>query len=172
MRGKERVLGPRGAYRASDGYVAVNIPTDDMWARLAGAMGREELVEDPRCLTGPDRAENEEFVRSALEEWLSEMTQEEAVQKIQAAGVPSGPVQTVADLFTCPQVQARRMFVDVPHPKLDGVQIARTPMRLSGMSEVSAGPAPELGEHNEDILGGVLGISPEEIAALKDEGVI
>ena len=172
VRGTERVLGPRGAYRAQDGYVALNIPTDQMWARLAGAMEREDLIEDPRCLTGPDRAENDDFVRVVLEGWMATMTQDEAVAHLQAAGVPAGPVQTAEDLFSCPQVAARRMLVDVPHAKMGSVKMARSPARLSGSPEVSPGAPPELGEHNREILGDLLGLPPGEIAALRDAGVI
>ncbi len=171
-RGRERVLGPRGAYAVRDGYVAINIPTDDMWARLARAMDREDLIEDPRCLTGPDRAQNQEYIRTVLEQWLAPMTREDAVRRLQSASVPAGPVQTVRDVSECPQIEARRMLLEVPHPEAGTLTMARSPMRLSRSPEVEAGPPPKLGEHTREILSNVLGLSDEEISGLTEEAVV
>ncbi len=171
-RGKERVLGPRGAYATKNGYVAINIPTDDMWGRLASAMGREDLIDDPRCARGPDRANNDDYIRSQMEQWLSEFTREEAVELLQRAGVPAGPVQNVEDVFNCPQVQARHMLLDVPHPDIGSVKMARSPMRLSGSPEVHAGPPPGLGEHTRELLRELLGLADDEISRLQGENVI
>ncbi len=172
VRGRERVLGPRGAYAAQDGYVALNIPTDDMWARLARAIGREDLVDNPRCAKGPDRAENDAFIRSVLEDWMSTMTKREAVSALHEAGVPAGPVQTIEEVLACPQVQARKMLLDVPHPDLGPVKMARSPMRLSDSPEVVADPPPSLGEHSEEIIADLLGYSQDHITDLREQGVI
>ena len=172
MRGRERVLGPRGAYEARDGYVALNIPTDEMWGRLTEVLGREDLKNDPRCSSGPERAENSEFIRSVIEEWMSSLTQEEAVQRLLKAGVPAGPVRKVNELFDCPQVKARDMLLEVPHQQVGPVQLASSPASLSDAPKVTPEAPPELGEHNRQILTDMLGLPPEKIDILEENGVI
>ena len=172
MRGRERVLGPRGAYEARDGYVALNIPTDEMWGRLTEVLGREDLKNDPRCSSGPERAENSEFIRSVSEEWMSSLTQEEAVQRLLKAGVPAGPVRKVNELFDCPQVKARDMLLEVPHQQVGPVQLASSPASLSDAPKVTPEAPPELGEHNRQILTDMLGMPPEKIDILEENGVI
>ncbi|MEW6523836.1 MAG: CoA transferase [Bacillota bacterium] len=171
-RGRERVLGPRGAYLAADGYVAINIPTDDMWKRLATVLGREDLVEDERTRTGPARAQNDALVRVAIESWLEGRTRASAIAALIEAGVPAGPVQTAEDLASCPQAEARRMLLEVPEPGLPGLRLARTAARLSHAPEVTAARAPRLGEHTAEILGSWLGYGPADIQALRAAQVV
>jgi len=170
-RGRETIQGPRGAFLAKDGYVALNIPTDDQWSRLTTAIGRPELIEDERTRSGPARAANEDFVRPILEEWMSGLTKAEVVERLLAAGVPAGPVQTADEIFACPHVAARRMLVDIEDPRLGTIRMARTPVRLSNAGEVEGRPAPGLGEHTGEVLSRI-GVAPAELEALQAKGVI
>ena len=171
-RGKERVLGPRGAFLAQDGYVAFNIPTQKMWAGFAMLIGREDLIDDPRTKDGPARAAHAELVGSVIEDWLSSRTREEAVDQLIGAGIPAGPVQTAEDIAQCPQVEARKMLVSVDQPGIEPVQLVRSPVLLSDSPEVEVEPAPDLGEHNEEILSSLLGMRKDEVARLKEAGVL
>lgn len=173
VRGKETLFGPRGAFRAKDGYVALNVPTDYMWGRLAAAIGREELVEDPRCKDGRSRAaNNESFLRPIIEEWLKDKTRMEAVKKLIEGGVPAGPVHTAEDVHRCPHVAARRMLVEIEDPIARGHKVVRSPVRLSDAPEVRAATVPRLGQHTEEVLSGILGYSSGKIEELRQQGVI
>ncbi len=172
MRGREAIQGPRGAFRAHDGYVALNIPTDDMWQRLTGVLGREDLLTDPRSANGPARANNcETFLRPVIESWMAGKSKDDVVRILLEAGVPAGPVQTSEDLFSCPQVAARRMLVDVDDPQLGTLRFARTAPRLSGAAEVEGRSAPGLGQHNAEVYGRI-GISAEQLEELRAKGVV
>jgi len=172
MRGREAIAGPRGAFQARDGYVALNIPTDDLWARLAGVLGRPDLVTDSRSVDGPSRAANAEtFLRPIIESWMAERDKEQVVDLLMAAGVPAGPVQTAAEIFACPQVAARGMLVEVDDPQLGPLKFARTPVRLSEATVVEGRPAPALGEHTVEILARV-GVSEAEVNTLRAKGVV
>jgi formyl-CoA transferase len=171
MRGRETIAGPRGAFMADDGYVALNIPTDDLWRRLATVIGREDLVDDPRTHTGPARAQNDAFLRETLEIWMKGKTKAEVVDTLMAAGVPTGPVHTAKDIFECPHVAARKMLVELDDPDLGPMKLTRTPVRLSDAEEVPGRPVPRLGQHTLKILGS-LGYSEQEVAALRQAGVV
>lgn len=172
-RGRERMSGPRGAFKARDGYVALSCPTDEIWGRLARLMGREELAADPSTATGPARAEQQEdTLRPLIEEWLADRTREEATELLLAGGVPAGPVQTIEDVFRCPQVAARGMLLDMEDEVAGLRKMARTPIRGSEMAEVAADPAPGLGEHNQEVLGKLLGYQETRIRELRDNGTI
>jgi len=171
-RGHMRHQGPQGAFEAADGYVAVNIPNDPMWARLCEVVGREDLVEDERTATGPARAEHRAFVRTVLEDWLADRPKAAAVEVLNDHGVPAGVVQTAAEVFADEQVAARGMLVDVEDPELGPHTFARTPTRLSAAPEIDAVPAPRLGEHTRSVLGDLLGLSDADVDALVADGVV
>jgi len=172
-RGREKFAAPRAAFKARDGYVALSCPTDDMWARLARLMGREELITDPATATGPARAERaESFLRPLIEEWLADKSREEATQLLLAGGVPAGPVQTAEDLFHCPQVAERGMLLEIQDEVGRSWKIARTPVRGSAMPEPNTSRPPRLGEHNEEILIGLLGYDAARLDELRSVGAI
>jgi CoA:oxalate CoA-transferase len=171
MRGIEKLVGPRGAFMASDGYVALNIPTDDFWKRLTKVIERPELAEDPRAKDGPTRAENAAFIREAIEAWMKGKTKDEVVRALLAVGVPAGPVQTAKDIAECPHVEARKMLVEVDDPDLGPKRFARTPARLSRASEVPGRHAPRLGEHTEEVLARI-GYTPAQVSDLRGRGVV
>ncbi|MCL4534176.1 MAG: CoA transferase [Bacteroidetes bacterium] len=172
-RGRERLAAPRAAFKARDGYVALSCPTDDMWARLARLMGREELISDPATATGPARAEcAESFLRPLIEEWLADKSREEATQLLLAGGVPAGPVQTTEDVFRCPQVAERGMLLEIEDDVAGQRKVARTPVRGSAMPEPNATRPPRLGEHNEEILTGLLGYDATRLDGLRSAGAI
>jgi formyl-CoA transferase len=171
-RGRMRFQGPRAAFKAKDGYLAVNIPDDLMWQRMCEAMGREDLKEDPRTADGPSRAQNDDFIRSVVEEWLADKTREEAREILREHGVPSGPVHTAEDIFNCPQVAARQMLVDIQDPVFGTYKFARSPLILSAAPGIETRRPPRLGEHTRPILRDLLGYEDSEIERLHEQGVI
>jgi CoA:oxalate CoA-transferase len=171
-RGRPRNAYPRGAYRTKDGYIALNVPDERIWQRLAEVMGHPELGEDARTCSGPARAANRAFLDPIIDAWLETQTRAEAVDKLNAIGVPTGPVQTAEDVFECPQVEARGMLMAVDDPDVGEYRFARTPPHLSAATELPASPAPRLGEHTRAVLENMLGYTTAEVDGLAAEGVV
>ena len=172
QRGKLRNVWPRGAFRAKDGYIALNIPDNIQWKRLCKAMGREDLVEDERGGTAPRRAEHSGFFQPIIEDWLASMTRSEAVDRLNAAGVPSGPVNTAEDVFSDPHVEARGMLMSIDDPEVGAFRFARSPLHLSSAPRPPADPAPNLGQHTRSVLQGLLDYGPGEVDRLVAEKVV
>jgi CoA:oxalate CoA-transferase len=171
-RGRPRNAYPRGAYRTKDGYIALNVPDERIWQRLAEVMGQPQLANDERTCSGPARATNRAFLDPIIDAWMQTLTRAEAVDKLNAIGVPTGPVHTAEDVFACPQVQARGMLMAVDDPQVGEYRFARTPPHLSAAPELPAVAAPRLGEHTRVVLEGMLGYTPAEVDGLAAEGVV
>jgi crotonobetainyl-CoA:carnitine CoA-transferase CaiB-like acyl-CoA transferase len=171
-RGEFKHLYPRGAFRCRDGYLALNVPDDLQWARLCQALGREDLVDDPRTADGGARAANAGFVRGLIEGWLADRTRAEAVALLEEHGVPSGPVYTAEDVFQDPHIAARQMLVSVDDPVAGPRLFARSPIHLSRAPEIRTAPAPRLGEHTRIVLRTLLGYDDARIEELQRQGVV
>lgn len=171
-RGRPRNAYPRGAYKARDGYVAVNVPDERIWRRWCEIMQRTDLIENPRSNSGTARAQNRAFIDSVIEQWFAGLTRSEAVEQLNNAGVPSGPVHTAEDVFACPQAQARGMLLPIVDAEVGEYRFARTPPHLSAIPDVPAMPAPALGQHTRVILQELLGYAPAEIDALRTDKAI
>ena len=100
------------------------------------------------------------------------MLRAEAVDKLNAVGVPTGPVYTAEDVFECPQVEARGMLMSVNDPEVGEYRFARTPPHLSAATELPAHPAPRLGEHTRSVLEGMLDYTADEVDTLAADGVV
>ncbi|MDH3715143.1 MAG: CoA transferase, partial [Gammaproteobacteria bacterium] len=171
-RGRPRNAYPRGAYPAKDGYIALNVPDERIWQRLAEIMGRAELATDPRTDSGPARVENRALVDTAIAAWLGPLTRSEAIDQLNEAGVPAGPVHTAEDVFACPQVAARGMLMPVDDPEVGEYRFARTPPHLSASPELPSRPAPALGQHTREVLEDLLGYSATEVDELVEEKIV
>jgi len=171
-RGRLEHQWPRGAYRCSDGYVALNVPDDGIWARLATTLGRPDLIDDPRSATGTARASNADFLQPIIEEWLADKTRAEAVDTLNAAGMPTGPVYTASDVFGDEHFHRRGMLADVDDPDVGTYAFARSVPHLSNAPEISLEPSPGLGEHTREVLEGILGYAPNKVDELVANGVV
>jgi crotonobetainyl-CoA:carnitine CoA-transferase CaiB-like acyl-CoA transferase len=172
QRGKPEHLWPRGAFKCSDGYVALNVPDDGIWARLATALGRPELVEDPRSADGASRAANADFLQPILEEWMVDKTRTEVVDLLNEAGMPTGPVYTAKDVFADDHFRVRGMLAEVDDPEVGRYTFARTTPHLSASPEIPLEPSPGLGAHTREVLEGMLGYSASEVEGLAEAGVV
>lgn len=171
-RGKLDHLWPRGAYKCADGYVALNVPDDIVWARLATAVGRPDLVDDPRSADGTSRATNVAFLQPIIEGWMSDKTRQEVVDTLNEAGMPTAPVYTARDVFDDPHFKTRGMLVDIEDPTVGSYTFARTTPHLSASPEIVKQPSPALGQHTREILEGVLGYRSDQVDQLASEGVV
>jgi formyl-CoA transferase len=152
--------------------VALNVPDDGIWARLATTVGRPDLVADPRAATGTARAANAEFLKPILEEWMADKTRQEVVDTLNAAGMPTGPVYTASDVFADPHFQKRGMLPEVEDPEVGPYTFARTVPHLSSAPEIPLVPSPALGAHTREVLEKVLGYSASEVEELAERGVV
>jgi formyl-CoA transferase len=171
-RGRLKHLYPRGAFKCRNGYLAMNVPDDLVWARLCKSMEREDLIDDVKSNTGTARAANGDFLGPIIEEWLSKKTRDEAEKILNENGVPVGSVYTAKDIFESEQVKARRSLIDIEDPDVGTYQFARGPVMLSESPEIETNPAPDLGQHTHEILSSILGYSDEQINELINSNTI
>ena len=159
--------------QAKDGYVALNLPTDEMWRRFCSAIERVDLLEWPEFATATLRAVNlGEKGAPEAEVWTASRTRNQVVARFAEYGLPVGAVQDIGEVYECPQVRARGMLMDVPDATLDSDRLPRTPLTFEGFDGPASAAAPALGEHTETILRDLLGVSARELEALRKEGAI
>lgn len=170
-RGKPKNYYPRGAFEASDGWVALHCPDNILWGRLAETIGHPELKEDERTSTSPARCKHIPMIDALITEYLSTMTRDEAVAALNAAGVPCGPVNRADDVFNDPHVAARKMLLEIDDPNVGAFKFARTTPHMSAAPEPPTNPAPELGEHTHDLLT-ELGYAETDIDALTGADIV
>ena len=163
---------PNNIYRASDGYVYIAAGPYELWARLARAICREDLLADPRFIEGPQRAAYAHVLDEAVEAWTSQRSLAEIDKVFQQAGVPYGPVRGIPEVATDPSLRERQMIVEVEHPIAGKIPLLGTPIKLSHTPGGVEQAHPTLGQHNQEIYGGLLGLTVEELATLRNQGAL
>jgi crotonobetainyl-CoA:carnitine CoA-transferase CaiB-like acyl-CoA transferase len=163
---------PYQAFATRDGHVALAVGNDLQFARFCEVAGRPELAADPRFATNAARVVNRAALVPVLEAILRERSGRAWTEALEAAGVPCGPVNDLAEVFEDPQVVHRGLRVELPHPVAGTVPVVRSPIRLSETPVVHRDPPPALGQHSREVLGEVLGMTEEEIDGLRASGVL
>ncbi len=163
---------PYQMFQALDGPIVVAVGNNSQFVKLCALLGLHELSVDPRFLTNPLRVARREYLVPLLEEAFAVDTMEAWVQKLTGAGVPCGPLYDIPQVFKDPHVKARGVRVEMPHPRGDSVSILANPARLSLTPPAYERVAPLLGEHTQEVLRQVLGLSDLAIEQLAAEGVI
>jgi len=163
---------PYQPFQASDGEVILACGNDNLYRKFCQAAGCPELAADPRFATNGKRVENRTELTRLLGEIFARRTKKEWVDLLDRAGVPNGPINDLAQVFAEPQVKARGVKIDVEHPVAGRLPMVASPMRFSATPLEHKTPPPLLGEHTEEILRGVLGKTPEEVARLRAERVV
>jgi formyl-CoA transferase len=163
---------PYQSFRAKDGFFTLGVGNDSQWRRLCQVLDRPDLAHDPRFATNPERIKHREVLILLLQEVFLEQRVEDWLQKMTAAGIPCGPVQTVDQVFADSQVLAREMVWEVPHPTAGQVKLVGTPLKLSATPAALQAHPPLLGEHTEEVLSALLGYSREGIQKFREQGVI
>jgi formyl-CoA transferase len=162
---------PTGVFRTRDGHINIASAGDEIYRRLCRALGAPELADDPDYATGAARSANRSGLNAAIEALTRQRDGADWIERLNAAGVPCGPIYSIDQVFADPQVRALGIAQAVAHPALGPIELVgqavslnRTPSRL-----VSA--SPEAGEHTDAILREI-GCDDAEIAALRDLGVV
>lgn len=166
---------PRGAYPCAgdDRWCVISVEGQDEWERFCRAIGKAEWCRDPRFATPLSRERHAAELDRLVGEWTRQHTPREVMDLLQAAGVAAAPVQDVEDqLFADPHARARGLYVTLEEPAMGPVVTEYPPARLSETPPSVRSPAPLMGEHTEEVLREVLGLSDDEIEALKAEGAL
>jgi crotonobetainyl-CoA:carnitine CoA-transferase CaiB-like acyl-CoA transferase len=167
---RHRQNAPYQRMRTKDGYLMIGAAGQSIWQRCAAAMGHPEWCDDPRFANGQQRMKNRPALEETMEAVFATNTTEHWVNRLEAAGVPCGPVYNYGQMFDDPQVQHRRLIQYATDPELGDVPHIRTPIRIGNDVRVHT-VAPKLGQHNAEILGRV-GVGEAEMAELRSRGVV
>ena len=170
--GSSHVLtAPYQAFRTSDGYINIGGANQTNWERIADVLGHPEWKTDPRFATNADRMDNLAALVEQMEGVLARHDRAHWIAAFDSAGVPVGPVHTIGEALTHPQVLARDMVVEVEHPSTGRSKALGFPIKFSATPAQTGGAAPALGEHTSEVLA-EFGYSAEEIEALVAQGVV
>jgi crotonobetainyl-CoA:carnitine CoA-transferase CaiB-like acyl-CoA transferase len=164
-------LVPFGNFPTSDGWIVAGGSKEKFWQRLAVALGRADLLEDPRYVTFETRLAHRGELTSELDAVFRTRDTAAWIGVLEAAGVPCSPINQVGEAFADPQVQARDAVFFLDHPTLGSVGHVASPVRAGAAPHVRQ-PAPRLGEHTGEVLEGLLGYSPSQVERLARDGVV
>lgn len=159
-------------FQTKDGWIFVSGVTNNLWRRIAKVIGKPEWATDPRFKDDMSRFNNKDIIVPAIQEWMSQRTSQQVTELLEAAQVPFAPVYNAKQVVEDPQVQARQALVDIDYPGIGPVPVFGTHIKLSETPGGIERRAPKVGQHNEEIYGGLLGYSKDKLAQLKAEGVI
>jgi crotonobetainyl-CoA:carnitine CoA-transferase CaiB-like acyl-CoA transferase len=163
---------PYQTFACADGHIIVATGNDGQYQKFVEAGGRPELATDPRFATNPLRVQNRDLLVPLLAGMVAMRSRDEWIAMLEAVGVPCGPINDVGEVFANEQVKARAMAVELPHPAAGKVTLVRSPMKMSATPATSTMAPPLLGQHTEEVLREVLGKSGDEVAELRERGVV
>ncbi|MBW2559830.1 MAG: CoA transferase [Deltaproteobacteria bacterium] len=155
---------PYGAFNTKEGYLAIG----PCWPRICRVLGIEEIIDDPRFETGESRIEHREELEAIIQEAFMKEKAEDWLELLYVERIGAGPVNTLDKAAEDPQVLARRMIVEMEHPLGGRIKHVGNPVKMPESEEEPSAP-PTLGQHNEEILVGLLKCSPEKLKRLKEE---
>jgi crotonobetainyl-CoA:carnitine CoA-transferase CaiB-like acyl-CoA transferase len=162
-----------GCFKAKDGWVFLSGTTNPIWKRLARAIGREDMANDPRFdKNDMVRFDHADLIDQVIKEWVAQRTVAEVIDVLKTARVPCGVVNTVDKLEDDPQVAARSMIVNLDYSGLGNIPTPGLPIKLSLTPGRIDLRAPKIGEHNKEVYCGLLGFNEEELKKLKLGNII
>jgi len=163
---------PYQAFPTRDGHMILAVGNDGQFAKFCAAAGLPALAQDPRFATNPARVAHRKELVAILEETIRTRDTRDWLSALEPLGVPCGPINDLAAVFDDPQVQARGIRQDLPHPTAGSVPTVASPIRYSATPVVHDRAPPTLGADTDEVLGGQLGLCTADIQALRDKGVI
>jgi len=165
-------LTPFDMFKARDGYMVIAIGNEKLWHSFCQAIGRDDLLKDPRFMTNKKRLKNERALKSLIERWTKKKTVKELLIIFNKLGIPCGPVNSMERMVRHPQIVFRNMIQEIKHPVAGRIKMAGIPLKMAGFSDEIPGRSSLLGEHTEEILKKYLRYDPKKIKELRREGVI
>ncbi|PLZ00342.1 CoA transferase [Burkholderia sp. WAC0059] len=163
---------PYQTFQTSDGWIIVAVGNDGQFRKFVETGGRPELADDARFATNPARVRHRDVLVPILADMVRARGKQAWIAALEAAGVPCGPINDLAEVFDDEQVVARGMEVELPHPSSGAVRLVRNPVRMSETPPAVDRPPPTLGQHTDAVLRDVLGYDAGRIAALRGQRVI
>ncbi len=174
MGNRDPHMAPHGVFRSKgdDRWVSLSVRDEAEWQRLCEVMGQSELSSDARFTTLAARKENESALEEIVTAWTQERTADEAAQALQNAGIPAYPTLDAIDMVNSPHVGARDYFVELEHPEVGTRRHMGIPWTMSRTPCEIRRPAPCLGQDTDAVLTDVVGLSQDEIAALREKDIL
>jgi crotonobetainyl-CoA:carnitine CoA-transferase CaiB-like acyl-CoA transferase len=163
---------PYNVYPTRDGYIAIICVGEAHWRSLLGAMGREDLLDDPRFATLKTRVAHMDTVDEIVGAWTAGFDKQPLFEMLIARHVPCAPVRDLAEVVDDAHMHGRGALVRMDHPELGEITVARSPLRFAGSALAKLEPSEALGAENDSVYGEWLGLSGLEVQKLRDEGVI
>lgn len=171
-RGVEPYMAPWGPFRTVDGWVSLIVATERDWAKFCDAIERPDLIGADGTTSGPDRASSMSgWLGAEINAWFGSRTSAEIIERLVAAGLPVGPVQTAQEVFDCEHLSARQLFIDVPDPVIGSARLVGPVAKLNDAPPPRREPAPRLGQHTDQVLRS-LGYDDDAIADLRSVGAV
>lgn len=162
---------PYQAFTVKDGAFVVGTGNDTLWHTFCDIFGMQQLKDREEYRDNVSRVQNQEKLEKEIQEHIRDLTVSECIRRLDKAGIPGGPINTIEHVMNDPHVQAREMIVEFEHPKAGTVKNIACPIKMSGTPARVQCPPPALGEHSAELLG-ELGYSEEEIEKMDQDGVI
>ncbi|MBV9861083.1 MAG: CoA transferase [Alphaproteobacteria bacterium] len=163
---------PINVYPANDGYVAMNLAVEEHWHSLLQAMGREELRDDPRFSSPAARVAHRDETDAVIAGWTRTLGKMEIFAIAKRHRIPLAPVRDVGEVMRDRHMHERGFLAEIDHDEIGPITVPTSALRFHGADPVAAVPSPKLGQHNAEVYGDWLGLSAEEIAELRESGVI
>ncbi len=163
---------PYQVFPTADGYIVLSVGNDPTFKRFCDVTGQQALLADPRFATNAARVENRDLVTATLKPVMQSRNTTDWVDALEAASIGCGPINTLEQVFADPHVQARGVVVEMPHASGETVKVIANPVRLSATPPTYRHAAPLLGQHTQEVLTELLGLTPDEIATLRAGKII
>ncbi len=165
-------IAPYEVYRARDRWLTLGALNQRQWENLCTVVDRQEIIADPLFASNQDRVENRESLAEVLNEAFAAREAREWIEELHQVGIPSGVINTIADVFNHPQAQERELKIEIEHPTAGVLSFPGYPYKFSETPAQARRPPPLLGEHTDEVLSELLEYSPEEVRELYERGAI
>lgn len=165
-------ISPYDMYECKDGYIVCGAGSPKLWALFCQAMGMPELEHDPKFKDNEVRVENRDLLTDIIHSWSKKLTVAQAEKAFMEAGVPCGPILDTKQIVEHPNTKAREMVVEIEHPTIGKMCVQGVTVKFSETPGAVEKPAPLLGQHTEEVLTNILGISNDNISNLRAKNII
>jgi len=163
---------PYQDFPTADGHMILAIGNDGQFARFCQAIGQSDWAQDPRFTHNAARLANRDELVARIRAVTVSRSTRDWIALLEQHAVPCGPINTVRDVFDDPQVRHRGLQISMPHPQAGAVPLVASPIRLSDTPVTYRHTPPQLGQHTDEVLTRVLGLSPAQLQTYKDNGVL